>query len=347
MPTLATSDPVMAAPPGSVGLRPKPSGTLSPTGGVGSSEGARFGRRSAESQDAGGVERSLALGFRLLAAAESFAAAFAELGDIELPPVVGSDADQAGLRAAAPLYLASELESALLLPAVETLAGLFASGALAVDSGAAPEQLRDFWRGRKERFSAAERAAFFARLFGSAAGSTLAGPHGRNDAFEGLMIDLTEALSRIGEQYPVGLAYGSHEETRILATAAQLAANLAPRSGGMTAFAARDILSTTQQALEILNQPEVQHALGARSVWTAVRIVAERYLDESPDIPSHVTRGKSGLLVLAWLAETLPRLSGLGPGLAAPNDPVVGAATNWLQASLSLAEASAPRNQEG
>ena len=322
-------------------------GTRAAAGKEGCGEGPRIMGNVTKPQDAGEIEHSLSLGFRLLAAAETFAAAFTELGDIELPPVVGSDADQAALRAAAPLYLASELESALLLPAVETLAGLFASGALGIDSGPAPEQLRDFWRGRKERFTAEERAAFFARLFGSAAGSALTGPHGRNDAFESLMIDLTEALARIGEQYPVGLAYGPYEETRIRAAAAQLASNLAPRSGGMTGFAARDILTNTQQALEILKQPEVQRALGARSVWTAVRIVGERYLDESPDIPSHVTRGKSGLLVLAWLAEILPRLSGLGPGLAAPDDPVVGAATAWLQGSLSLAEASAATNQEG
>jgi hypothetical protein len=160
------------------------------------------------------------------------------------------------------------------------------------------------------------------------------------------MIDLTEALMRLSEQPAIGLAYGPQEETRVRSAAAYLAANLAPRSGGMTSFAARDILTTTQQALEILKQPEVQRALGARSVWMAVRSVSERYLDQSPDIPSHVTRGKSGLLVLAWLAEMLPKLGGFGPGLAAPDDPVVGAATAWLQASLSLAEAGASANQE-
>src|SRR5215470_1438287 len=80
-----------------------------------------------------GIDSALALGRRLVAAYESFAAEFtlADLGDIELPPVIGSsEGDQASLRAAATLYLAYELESARLLPAVEMLAGLFASGAL-------------------------------------------------------------------------------------------------------------------------------------------------------------------------------------------------------------------------
>src|SRR5262245_7626968 len=117
MPMLASSNRVMAPKIGSAAQRPArgpsrngPSDSATPPRWVGC---------DADSQATDEIECSLALGFRLLAAAESFAAAFAELGDIELPPVVGSEADQAALRAAAPLYLASELETASLLPAVE------------------------------------------------------------------------------------------------------------------------------------------------------------------------------------------------------------------------------------
>ena len=290
--------------------------------------------------EAGEIDRTLALAFRLLDAAEAFAAAFAlsELGDLELPPTVGSEADQAQLRAAAPLYLASELEAARLLPAVEMLAGLFASGGLSTDLGPAATLLNAFWRARKDRFSQPERRAFFARLFGANSGPSLADSAGRNTAFEMRMIDLTEALYKLDEHPGFGSGAGPYEATRLRTAASQLAANLIPRSGGMTSFAARDILATTQEALTILKQASVQQAVGARSVWGAVRNLTERYLNEQVDISVHVTRGKSGVIVLAWLAEVLPQLHSYGGSFAPPDHPVIPAAAGWLQASLSLEE---------
>ena len=146
--------------------------------------------------DTEGIEAAVALSLRLVAGVESFAAslAFAELGDIELPPEAGSPVDQASLQSVAPLYLAAELEAAGLLPAVELVAGLFASGALSPAVGPAAEKLASFWRGRQERFSAAERRAFFVRLFGGESGPSLAGEGGSNRAFTPLMIDLTESI---------------------------------------------------------------------------------------------------------------------------------------------------------
>src|SRR5712691_6383604 len=114
-------------------------------------------------------------------------------GGIDLPPESSSPADQQSLRGLASMYLASELEGAGLVPAVEALAG---------DVGPAGAMLVEFWRTRSQRFTAAERQAFFGRLFGHAAGPTLAGPGGRNDEFEGLMINLTEAIHKL---YPTSV----------------------------------------------------------------------------------------------------------------------------------------------
>ena len=93
--------------------------------------------------DPGAIDRAVALGWRLITAVEAFASQFAELGDIELPPVVGSAQDQANLRTVAPLYLAAELESARLVPAAEALAELFVHGALRGDLGPAATRYRD------------------------------------------------------------------------------------------------------------------------------------------------------------------------------------------------------------
>lgn len=286
------------------------------------------------------VDRSIALGERLITAVEAFCEALAlqfdlpDLGDIELPPIAVPAADQANLRAMAPLYFAAELEEARLLPAVEAFAGLFAGGGLQSDPGAASPLIAEFWRGRRERFNETERRAIFARLFGYKGGPALAShpaSAGSNAAFETLMISLGEGLAREDPDEP-------HNDLQIRMSARQLAANLMARGGGVASFAARDLLNAIKAALEILKRPEVQHAVGASSAWIAVRNIAEMYLNEQVEINAHVVRGKAGMLMLAWLAESLPKLEETETPLVHPGDQVVGAALAWIQSSLDLAE---------
>jgi hypothetical protein len=293
------------------------------------------------------LDRSLALGWRLVGAAEIFASQFAQpnLGAIDLPPVVGTAADRTHLQTVAPLYLAAELEAAQLVPAVETLAGVFANGGLTADLGPAARLLTTFWQGRHQRFAARERQAFFARLFGAGPGPTLAvggmprDQAGINSAFEPLLIDLAEALYQYKPAPFAGLYV---DEAPLRAAARQLAANLLPRSGGIATFAARDLLGLLRDALAILKQPLVQRAVRARGVWETVRAVTSQYARQTVEIAPRVERGKSGLLILTWLAEVLPLLDNPGQRLLASNHMAVsGAAGAWLQASLSLHESSA------
>jgi hypothetical protein len=292
------------------------------------------------------LDQALALGQRLVGAVEAFAFQFelAELGDIELPPSIAPAADRAHLQTVAPLYLAAELEAARLIPAVEMLAGIAISGGLPIDRGEAASLLVQFWQRRHTRFTTVERQAFFVRLFGTSSGPTLAMEGGENTDFEPLMIDLAEALYQL-EPAPI-LGNRLRSDIPLRLAAQRLAANLIPRSGGMAAFAARDLLRTLAEALAILKQEPVQQALGARSVWAALHHLARRYLQEEIDVSAHVTRGKAGLAMLAWLAEVLPHVEDGATALVAPDHPVVGEAAAWLQASLTLAEAPRqPANQ--
>jgi hypothetical protein len=293
---------------------------------------------TAAPREADSLERALAFGLRVLDRVHSFALQLdlPSLGDIELPPAVGSAADQAHLQTVGPLYLASELEAALLLPAAETLAGVFISGGIQADVGAAGIEIEAFWKSKHERFTQAERQAFFARLFGSTSGPALATANARNAEFDPLMIDLSAAIYHL-EPAP---GYGPPPDTEVtLQTAAtQLAANLVPRSGGMAAYAGTELLGAVQSALKIFKTPALQRALGAQSLWDAVRAAARMYLSQEVDIDPHLTRGKSGMLVLNWLAQALPSLGGSAGTLTVPDASVVSAATAWLQSSLSLSD---------
>lgn len=282
--------------------------------------------------DDSAMESTLALGERLLAAVEAFALQCEALGDIELPPAVGAESDQAVLRALAALYFAAELEETRLLSAVETLAGVFVSGGLPGNLGPAAPMLAEFWRKRQERFNEAQRCAIFAHVFGYVNGPSLATPgHGSNAAFETLLFDLAEDLTPENPATP-------NADLQIRMSARQLAANLIARGGGITVFAAGDLLSAIKTALEILKQPAIQHAVGANSVWLAVRSLAQSYLNEQPEIGAHTVRAKAGMLLLAWLAEALPRLEQTSTPLISASNQVIGAAFSWLQATLDLAE---------
>ena len=286
-------------------------------------------------ETAGDIDRILALGNRLVDAIEQFAL---QLGigdlDIDLPPIVGSDADQAHLRPVAPVYLASELERASLVPAIELLSGVFISGGLPGDLGSASPLLMRFWQERHKRFTGSERQAFFSRLFGDTSGPAMGTESGTNVEFDALMTAMATALVNAQTYPPVPPGYVTEPPLRTAAL--ELASNLLPRSGGIAAFAARDLLKTIQQAFDILRQRQVQVQFRAVSVWSAVSNIQQMKSGSPSHISEHVTRGKAGMLVLAWLAESVPALNN-NQQLISPDSPLPAAAASWLDASRRLA----------
>lgn len=277
----------------------------------------------------------LSLARRLLDGVRAFAVSLAELGDIELPPLVGPEVDASHVRVVAPLYLASELESARLLPAAETLAGLFASGGLPLADSQAASQLYRFWQGRHSRFARAEREAFFARLFGAPARAPLAVEGGVNRAFEGAMLRLAEAVARAAPDPIFGRDHSAAAAAALGVAAEALLANLLPRSGDLAAYAANDIIQANTAAIAVLKLRPVQAAVGAASVWSAVQAISSRYLGESADVSAHVRRGAAGMTLLAWLADAVP-WQGRDTRELLVAGHAIAAAADWLQASLAL-----------
>jgi hypothetical protein len=279
---------------------------------------------------------SLGLAARLISAAEAII--LPRLGPgpgvIELPPVLGAEGDQAQLRTVSPLYLCSELESARLLPVVEKLASLFALGGLQADPGHAAPLLAAFWQKRNERFTAQERMALFARLFGSEEGPAVAGPQARNQEFLVDMIDLAGALAHVGSDPIYGRTPSAEEAVRT--SAETVAANLLPRSGGITLFAAREIVSSVHEAIAILENKAVQGIAGQHNVWGAVSAFSRLYLGEEPDVTDHLDAGRAGAILLAWVAEVSPNVESSAISSLVPQDEILAAASAWLSATMAL-----------
>lgn len=273
----------------------------------------------------------------LLAAALPLAVGLGDLPGIELPPPVVADAETGQLGLVATLYLGAELEVAGLVPAAEDLVRLAGPGLPGVDLGGAAGLIHRFRRGRNERASAAERRGYYAALFGT---PFAIGDASRpvNQGFEGLMIDLCEALYKLDLDATNRVWGGVSQQTRVRSAARRLLDNLRRHTGPMTLFMADEIVSTVNQALAILRHRAVQAAFGARDTWGLVAAVDRQMQRRHRPHDLHLRRGGSGMIVLAWLAEAAPDLGTIGQPLLALDHPVIRAAVDWLEASLGLSD---------
>jgi hypothetical protein len=252
--------------------------------------------------------------------------------DFDLPEGAPTAEDRVQLEAAGPLYFASELERAALLPTAELVAGLFASGAIVQPLGPAANLLHDFWRGRRERMTAEEREAVFARVI-------------ETPYFERLMRGLCEAIAAHADPSLPG-GPGLHAQVALATQAQSLGAFLAQRVDPMAAIAARDIVGTINTALAFLRDRQLQLAFGVRDLWRLVEIVGSQHGVAAGDAQRHVERGRSGQTVLLWLSKHYTEQAiALDP--AAPADvELLVAAQRWL-ASAPAHAAAAPTAPTG
>lgn len=285
-------------------------------------------RTDAQAKDGSALDSLLQHAGALLASASAYAMTLEQIG-IELPPLHAAQIDQARLRAVASLYLASELENAGLITAVETLAGLLRSAALDLDVGGASPMLLNFWKNRNQRATSAERQHSFANLF-------------EGNGFEENMLALCEALYKLDENSS-NPGYGSMtQQTRVRANASRLQEQLQNVSGGITVFLAQEILQSLREAISILKQHDLQAALGARDVWSAIHRINQLTRSRQKEARLYVQRGKAGMTVLSWLADAAPHLEQQGSALVKLDHPVIPAALDWMQAALAIGETQAP-----
>ena len=281
-----------------------------------------------------GVERALRQAGDLVNMAETMATVMAELGDIRLPPAA-TPADAAQLRAVASLYLASTLEAAGLIGAAEDLTRLARTGALVGDVGDAGPLIEAFWRERGDRASPEERLSLFGRLFGAPLGpSDAMGPP--NEAFEESLLDLCDSIIKAADRFGNGQA-------RARTMALRLAENLAEASNDMTLFLAREVLDSLGKAIAILNHPQVKARLMARTLWDSVAKVDRQFGRPARSTLTHLRRGRAGMAVLAWLADVYETLETRGGTLIEEDSPVVDAAIDWIDETLSLADEDSRR----
>jgi hypothetical protein len=126
-------------------------------------------------------------------------------------------------------------------------------------------------------------------------------------------------------------------QARIRTAARALAQNLGDSSSGMAAFVATEVIAMLKDAFAILGHADIRGAFQARDIWDVVHAISRLGHVQFPDAQPYVRRGKAGMMLLSWLADNLPAVLGTGT-LVRRGDAVIGAAIDWLEATLALGE---------
>ena len=230
---------------------------------------------------------------------------------IDLPPLTGRDVEPAQLRAVAALFWAMEVDAAGVIEFVEALAEGTRLGRFEFDLGHAQSRLYEWHRRRGERLTLPERLALYDRLFGV------------EEAREGLA-----ALVAVLCQIDVQPLRAPPPMARVNVIAQQLATTLSSRSAGITAFAAREIVDSIREALEILHSPDLLAVFGRRSTHDVLASAGAVVVGRPLDPGTHFERARAGQQILSWLADVALQLEA-GQVSVAPTDPVVHAANAW------------------
>jgi hypothetical protein len=264
--------------------------------------------------------RALSVALQAVGQGSATARSLSDLGAIELPEGGGEAIEPARLQAAGPLYFASELENAGLLPTAERVAGLFASGAITQPLGPAARLVNTFWRARRERLEAAERRAVFDRVV-------------EMPYFVQLMRALCEAI--------VAQADGSdlRERVRLAGAAGAMAEFLDQRLDPMAMMAAGELVANIQAAIAFLRDRLLQAAFGTRSMWQLVAISGAAEGLDASQVQRHVDLGSSGQAVLLWLAR---RARDPAPEVDPADLALIGAAQRWLDGQSRQPAATLP-----
>lgn len=255
------------------------------------------------------------------------ALALAELGDIELPNDTGTPEDAEIISPLAAFYLAFELEKAGLLRTAEAITGLFAAGAITIPLGTTAQLLRNFWQERRNRLTEAERTELYERVFEAPYFDRLFGAVARDIARHA---DNVEHLDW-------------REAVSLEQSARQLIGFLTMRAGGMTAFAARDIVSAISEAIRFLRDGTLQRSFGVTNLWGLVKAASTDNSMSSSRLQQHVDRGKSGQVILTWLAEATRRGEWRLDPANSDYRTVIAAAQNWIGANFATATVGAWR----
>ena len=192
------------------------------------------------------------------------------------------------IRATGAIYFAQALEEMRAFDVVERLVEMFQRGMLTLGRGVAVDRLRRYaFDG--DRLTKQERASLYARALGTPGASGDVQP---NREFADLWLRFISSVA--SQERP--------EAARALAVNASA-------HGGALVFAAARLHADVQAMLEILRDPEIERAIGARDMWQVIDEVNSRDLGGAVSVKRYRDLAQSANTIFDWLAKHATALS--------------------------------------
>ncbi len=223
------------------------------------------------------------------------------------------------LEAAAVLYSAAALEEMQLFAVADHLADKFVKGLLPL-RGSAADKMNQWVRNRSDRLTEQERRSMYGHVFGGTQGNA-ASP---NAEFASLWAQFLASASEYERQAPLAKAKKRASPEQVHQAARDLALNVSNRTYGASLFAAATLARHIRTAVQLLSDPAVLGAFGARDMWQLVEQVSKKELGKTANTVRQRTIAESGASILNWLGQVSQPL-GTSGGAAAVADSMTAA----------------------
>ena len=207
------------------------------------------------------------------------------------------------LHAAQAIFFAYQLEEMRLFQVVERLVEMFQQGQLPIGHGRAGQMLHQYWRAHRPQPESVRRNAYW-RMFGVAPGGDAEAVEPNSD-FQSLWMRFVSAVSEYSREHSAAalITPPTPANAGVRKAARDLASNLSAHGWGAAHLLAEQLSADIQRALDILADPEVQQAFGARDAWQVIDHVNTTYLGGARDVTRIRTKAQAGQCILGWLAK--------------------------------------------
>lgn len=203
------------------------------------------------------------------------------------------------------VYFAAMLEELRVFQVVDRLIELFHQGMLPLGRGRAGDILYRYWKESEIRLTEPERRNLYSRAFGFTGGDpTVPG----NREFSDLWLRFVSSVSSYVrqnslEQLLTRSIPAPISQEALRRSGRDLAANLSLHGYGIAFYAATELQTQVKEIIELLSNPEIKNAFGARDMFQVIDQVATLELGGARNGIRYRTLANSGAIIIRWLAN--------------------------------------------
>lgn len=212
------------------------------------------------------------------------------------------------------IYFSYQLEEMRMFQVVEKIVELFRQGLLPLGKGSVGDYLFNYFKTTSERITEGERRDLYLRAFGAPGGNPNSGDPNRD--FNELWMRFISAVSSFARQISVerilrnSVPMGVNQEL-VRKAARDLGTNLSRNGYGIAYFAATELQQTILKFRDVLMDPDLRNAFGARDMWQVIDQVNVNYLGGAKNTQRYRTQSRAGAIIIRWVANNTQRLANI------------------------------------